>query len=95
MTYPETTIPRLQAAADAGASVRALIDIIRAEIGVEATTFAVMSLFIKAFAVSLADIRELPGARCLGGGVYEDDAIEAVIGPTIAKARAGTTGFRH
>ena len=75
--------------------MRALIEIIKADSGEEVTTFHVMSLFVKAFAVSLADIRELPGAKCLGGAVYEDDAIEAIIAPAIAKARFGTTGFRH
>jgi hypothetical protein len=95
MTDSETTLERLRAAASRGESVCALIDIIRAESGAEVTTFGVMSLFVKAFSVSLADIRELPGAKCLGGAVYEDDAIEAIIAPAIARARFGTTGFRH
>jgi hypothetical protein len=53
-----------------------------------------MSLFVKAFAVPLAGIRELPGAKRLGGAVYEDDAIEAIIAPAIAGARFGTLGFK-
>jgi hypothetical protein len=95
MIEPETTLEKLRAAASSGVSVRGLIDMIRSEKGAQVTTFEVMSLFVKAFAVSLADLRELPGAKCLGGAVYEDDAIEAVIGPAIAKARFRTTGFKH
>ncbi len=95
MTEFATTLEKLRAAASRGQSVRVLIDIVRAERGVEVSTFGVMSLFVEAFSVSLADIRELPGAKCLGGAVYEDDAIEAIIGPAIARARFGTTGLRQ
>ena len=95
MTDSEMTLERLRTAADRGDTVREMIDIIKAGTGTEITTFGVMSIFIKAFSVSLADIRELAGAKCLGGAVYEDDAVEAIIAPAIARARFGTTGFRH
>jgi len=95
MTDSEMTLEKLRAAADRGDTVRAMIDIIKADRGAEITTLGVMSLFVKAFAVSVADIRELPGAKCLGGAVYEDDAMEAIVAPAVARARVGTTGFRH
>lgn len=45
----------------------------------EYNSFLVMNYFMKAFNLSLSQVRELPGAFCLGGGVYSDQEINILI----------------
>jgi len=80
-----TIIENLRSAASAGAGVCSLVAVIKDAMGPETTSFAVMSLLVDTFGVSLADIRELPGARCLGGQVYSDEEIEKLVYPVIQK----------
>lgn len=85
MTTRSKIIETLRNNASNGAGVCSLVGVIKKAIGVETTSFTVMSLLIEAFGVSLAEIRELPGARCLGGQVYSDEEIEELIYPAIQR----------
>lgn len=91
MTMRSTIIGNLRDAASDGAGVCSLIAIIKESMGPETAPFAVMSLLVEAFGIALADIRELPGARCLGGQVYSNEEIEKLVYPAIQKA----LGSRH
>lgn len=91
MTMRSTIIENLRSAAASGAGVCSLVALIREAMGPGTTSFAVMSLLVDAFGVSLADIRELPGARCLGGQVYSDEEIEKLVYPAIQR----TLGSQH
>jgi hypothetical protein len=86
MTMRSEIIDNLRSGAAGGAGICSLVAVIKEAMGTEATAFAVMSLLIDAFDVSLADIRELPGARCLGGQVYSDEDIERLVYPAIQRA---------
>ncbi len=85
MTMRSTIIEDLRNAAANGAGVCSLVAVVKEAMGAETTSFAVMSLLVEAFGVSLADIRELPGALCLGGKVYSDEEIEKSVYPAIQK----------
>lgn len=84
-------IENLRKAASEGAGVCSLVAVIKEAMGPGVASFAVMSLLVDAFSVSLADIRELPGARCLGGQVYSDEEIEKLVYPAIQRA----LGLQH
>ena len=86
MTTRSTIIETLRGAASGGAGVCLLMGLIKEAMGTGTTTFAVMSLLVEAVGVSLAEIRKLPGARCLGGQVYSDEEIEKLMSPVIQKA---------
>lgn len=85
MTTRSKIIENLREAALGGAGVCALVAVIKEAMGAEASAFAVMSLLVDAFGVSLAEIRELPGAWCLGGRVYSDEEVERLIYPAIQR----------
>ena len=91
MDSHEEIVARLRAAARNGASVRHLVDILLNELGTEPRpTFAVMYYFKTAFSLSVREVQELPFSKCLGGGGHEDDALEAALGPAIARYRVGS-----
>lgn len=87
MKFNQKIVGDLRSGAKVDKDVCELVMIVRD--GVEKddfSSFIVMSYFIQAFGVSLAQIKELPGAVCLGGGVYSDVEIEEVIKPEIKLA---------
>ncbi|WP_386823474.1 hypothetical protein [Lysobacter brunescens] len=63
-------------------SIRALVEIIRNEIDeAQFNAFVVVSIFMEAFDLDLTQVRELPGAECLGGGAHTDDEINEIVWP--------------
>jgi len=86
MPAQEAIAERLRSAASDGLGVCSLVEIVKREMGSDVSSFSVMHLLIESLGLSLADIRELPGARCLGGAVYEDAEIERLLDPAIRKA---------
>lgn len=64
-----------------GAAASALIECIKATEATEVNAFLVIRYFMEALDLTLLQVRELPGAFSLGGGVYTDQEIDALIGP--------------
>ena len=67
-------------------SVCAMIDFIKAHFAADCSTFTVVSLLLEAFALPFTDLRDLQGAQCLGGGVYDDHEVEETFGPIVRRA---------
>ena len=82
MTASTRLLENLRTSALAVRPVCALVEVIRNEIDeAQFNAFVVVSIFMEAFDLDLVQVRELPGAECLGGGAYTDDEINEIIWP--------------
>ena len=75
----------LRAGALDGKSVRDLVKIIQDHID-PFNAFVAMQFFMRAFNLTFAQVREMSGATCLGGGAYTDEEIDKIILPHIKEA---------
>ena len=80
-------IELLRTEARSGKNVRDLVKIVQDQNEPDdLNSFTVMGFFMKAFNLTISQVREMSGAECLGGGAYTNDEINKIIMPHIQNA---------
>lgn len=84
MELDKTILDLLRKNADSGESVASLVKMIQERIGLEnCSSFLILNYFMNAFNLSFSQVKEMPGAECLGGRAYSDDEIDKIVKPFI------------
>lgn len=86
MNINEELLEQLRMYAKQDKKVHQLITLIKDSVDSEDfNSFLVMNYFMQAFNLSFSQVKELPGAFCMGGGVYTDKEINDLIYQQIKK----------
>ncbi|OCG16745.1 hypothetical protein A9G28_12740 [Gilliamella sp. Fer1-1] len=87
MNLNEELLELLRENAKKGKEINFLIKLIKDRVdSSDFNSFLVINYFMQAYHLSFCQIKELPGAFCMGGGVYSDEEINALIYPHIKKS---------
>lgn len=84
----EELIVQLRKMASGGASIPSMIDEIRHHLGSDdGIVFAVTRYLKEAFFLTIGDVWELGGSKCLGGRIHNDNQINTLLIPAIMRTR--------
>lgn len=84
MNLNQELFEKLRENAKKGREIHLLVSLIKDSVDAkDFNSFLVMNYFMQAFDLPYSQIKELPGAFCMGGAVYSDKEINDIIYPYI------------